>query len=106
MTAGGSPMPAGSGNGAPTSLNAVGRTDLWRACRREIEDAYPWLVGENVFDGIEALMIVLDVDEDARYIGGQTWFLRTPEDYYPVITIYFTYADGAIVLQAAHAHEF
>jgi hypothetical protein len=56
-------------------------------------------------EGIEALMIVLDVEEDARHIGGDTWFLRTPEDYFPVVTIYFEYVHGRIVLRAAHADE-
>lgn len=50
-------------------------------------------------------MIVLDVEEDARHIGGDTWFLTTPDDAFPVLTIYFKYANGRIVLGAAYADE-
>lgn len=107
MNAAGSQTPGGSGNGIPPRVNPVSKSGLWERCRERIEEDYPWLVGERTFDGIEALVVVLDVEEDARYIGGETWFLRTPEDYFPVLTIYFTYddGDGRIVLQAVHGEE-
>lgn len=106
MNAAGFPTEGGSGNGIPPRVNPVGKSDLWQRCREQAEADYPWLVGEGVFNRLEALAVVLDVEEDARYIGGYTWFLRTPEDYVPVLTIYFTYErDGRIVLQAAHPDE-
>jgi len=41
----------------------------------------------------------------------KTWFIRTPEDSFPVLTLYFVYARGnggergKIVLEAVHADE-
>jgi len=112
VSEGGFQTPGGSGNGAPPSLNNVARpSDFWRECRAQVEQDYPWLVGERVFDGIEAAMIVYDVEEAARHIGGNTWFMDTPEDYFPILTIYFTYvagqsdARGTVTLQAVHAAE-
>lgn len=105
MTADGYQTPDGSGNGAPPRLNPVTVSPLWRACRDAIEQDYPWLAEHGVMERIEALMTVLDVEEDARHIGGDTWFLRTPDDYFPVVTIYFEYIAGRIILRAAHAAE-
>ncbi len=106
MTTGGYQTPDGSGNGAPPRRNSVSTTyPLWRTCRANIEANYPWLVNERVFDGVEAFMIVLDVEEDARRLSGDTWIMRTPDDYFPVLTLYFTYADGWIVPRAAYADE-
>jgi hypothetical protein len=52
-------------------------------------------------------MVVLDVEEGARRVGGSesTWFLTTPDDMSPFMTIYFTYRAGQIVLQAVWADE-
>jgi hypothetical protein len=57
----------------------------------DIEAEYPELVELRVFDGIEALMLVLEVEDDARHADGDTWFLTTPDDYSPHLTVYFTY---------------
>lgn len=48
-------------------------------------------------------MVICDVREDAQHIGGYTYLLTTPENFSPCVLIYFTYASGQIVLQAAHA---
>ncbi len=118
MSAGGFQTPAGSGNGAPPRRNDVKKGDLWGGCRAEIEDAYPWLVEEMVFDGLEAAMFVYDIEELGLHLSGTTWLMTTPDDYSPVLSIYFTYTRefdpsvgeaigrGKIVLQAVHAHEF
>lgn len=103
MNAGGYQMPGGSGNGAPPRLNPVTATALWRECRRKIEEQYPWLPTYGFFRGVEALMIVLDVEEDARFLSGDTWLVTSPDDYFPVVSIYFTYVAGHITLQAVHA---
>lgn len=50
-------------------------------------------------------MCVLDVEEQARRIGGDTWMVESPDDYFPIVTIYFTFGAGQIVLRAAHAAE-
>lgn len=106
MSEGGFQTPGGSGNGRPSRRNSVDTTyGLWRDCRAKIEADYPWLRKARIFDRVEALMIVLDVEEDARHIGGDTWFLTTPDDAFPVLTIYFKYANGRIVLGAAYADE-
>jgi hypothetical protein len=42
--------------------------------------------------------VVCDVDDDARHIGGFTWFMTTPDGFSPFLTIYFTFASGQIVL--------
>jgi hypothetical protein len=105
VSAAGSQPPA-SGNGAPASLNDVDTTFLlWQRCRREIEEEYPWLREIGFFNNIEAMMCVLDVEEQARFISGDTWFVESPDDYFPIVTVYFTYVDGRIVLRAAHAAE-
>jgi hypothetical protein len=36
-------------------------------------------------------MIVCDVEEDAFFLSGSTWMIRTPEGMDPPLTIYFTY---------------
>lgn len=102
MSAGGYQNPA-SGNGAPSSLHDVDATfPLWRKCRAAIEEDYPWLAEAQLFDNIERLMCVVDLQEQARQLsGGETWMMETPDDYFPVVTIYFTYSAGKIVLRAA-----
>jgi hypothetical protein len=105
VSAGGYQTPAGSGNGPPLRVNPVARSKLWQRCRDEVEASYPFLAELGVLNSIEALMVVLDVEEDARYLAGVTWLLQTPDDYSPVLMIYFTYIDGAITLQAVHAVE-
>lgn len=105
MSAAGS-RPQASGNGAPARLNDVDTTfPLWGRCRREVEEEYGWLREVGFFNNIEGMMCVLDVEEQARFIGNETWFIESPDDYFPIVTIYFTYADGRIVLRAAHAAE-
>ncbi len=105
MNVGGYPVP-GSGNGEPPRLNRVDPSyRLWRECRDEIEQDYPFLVDAQFFDRIEALMLVLDIEEDARHLGGDTWLIETPDEVLPVVSIYFTYKGGLIVLRAAHASE-
>jgi len=54
-------------------------------------------------------MVVCDVEEDARRAEGEgteeTWILTTPDDLSPVLTIYFTYRSGQVVLRAVHADD-
>ncbi len=102
MNAAGSPMGAGSGNGAPGRTNSVDRTfGLWKQCRAEVEGQHPELVG--LLNRIEGLMLVLDVEEDARYLNGDTWLITTPEDRLPVLNVYFTYRSGLVTLRAVWA---
>ncbi len=99
-------MGNGSGNGVPPSTNDVDATyAIWRSCRANIEAAYPVLVDLRVFDGIEAFMVVIDVEDQARHLGGSTWLLMTPDGYWPVLSIYFSYEAGKVVLRAAYADE-
>lgn len=105
MNAAGSPTEGGPGNGLPPRLNPVARSPLWRECRQQIEEDYPFVAKYNVLGNVEVLMTVLDVEEDARLLSGDTWFVETPEDYFPRLSIYFTYVDGAITLQAVHASD-
>lgn len=103
MNAAGLPTLGGSGNGAPERTNRVDRKfKLWKTTRAEVEARYPDLVG--LLNQIEALMIPLDVEEDARFLGGETWLIETPEDRSPVLSVYFTYVDGLITLRAVHAN--
>jgi hypothetical protein len=64
---------------------------------------------ERFFDRLEAYMVVCDVESDARCAdapgAGPTWILTTPDDFSPVLTIYFTYRAGQIVLQAVSADD-
>ena len=52
-------------------------------------------------------MVVLEVEDDARPIrdSASTWFLTTPDDLSPFMTVYFTYRGGQIVLRAVWADE-
>jgi hypothetical protein len=97
--------PGGPGNGTPPRRNPVKLSALWWECRDKIEKDFPRFDTERVFDGIEAYMVVCEVEEDARYIGGVTWFIQTPDDYSPIVMVYFTYEDGKITCQAAYAYE-
>lgn len=104
MNAAGSPTEGGSGNGAPDRTNSVDRSfGLWKQCRAEIEGVHPDLVG--TLNQIEGLVFVLDVEEDARYLSGETWLITTPEDRLPVLSVYFTYRDGHITLRAVWADD-
>jgi hypothetical protein len=107
VTGGGSPTRGGSGNGTPPRANPFATTPLYQQCRAWIEARYPRLVKERFFESLEAYMVVLDVEEGARRVGGSesTWFLTTPDDMSPFMTIYFTYRAGQIVLQAVWADE-
>ena len=107
MTEGGSPTRDGFGNGTPPRVNPFERSQLYLEGRAWIEAHYPRLVEEQFFDSLEAYMVVLDVEEDARLIRGSrsTWMLTTPDDLSPFMTIYFTYRAGQIVLRAVWADE-
>src|SRR5688500_18530022 len=94
-------QPTGNGNGSGTPRNKVKRTSLYKRHCREIESAYPRVKAERIFEQLETFMVICEPDDDARHIGGGTWFLRTPDDFDPRIWIYFTYAAGVIVMQAA-----
>jgi hypothetical protein len=100
VSAGGYQTPAGNGNGSPPRRNrfAVGKS--YPQCRAQLEARYPRLVATNFFPNLEAYMVVCDVEEDARYISGTTWLLRTPDDMEPSLFIYFTYGEEQVTLQA------
>jgi len=50
-------------------------------------------------------MLVCDVEADAYHVGGVTFYMQTPENFSPVLMIYFTHASGQIVMQAVHADD-
>lgn len=71
-----------------------------------MEVRYPRLKREQVFRGIEAFMVICDPDEDALYLSGTTWIIRTPENPdFGAMTIYFTYAPGQICLESLTADD-
>jgi hypothetical protein len=35
-------------------------------------------------------MVICDPEDNARHLSGATYFMRTPEDFAPLLTIYFT----------------
>ena len=102
-TAGSRPTGNGSGNGATHKPNKVKRSNLFEECRAEIEAAHPRVLRERFFEQLDTYMVVCDVRIDARHLSGATYFVQTPENFSPVIRIYFTFSAGQIVLQAAHA---
>lgn len=73
--------------------------------RDEIEGRYPRLRDLGIFDRIEAFMVLCEPENEARRIGGFTWFIDTPDDVKPVLRFYFTYASGTLALQGVIAHE-
>jgi hypothetical protein len=95
----------GSGNGSPPRTNAVKVSGLYARCRAQIEAQYPRLVREQFFPSIEAYMVICDVEIRALYVGGFTYLLNTPDDFEPPITLYFTYANGTVMLQAVWAAD-
>lgn len=101
--AGNPPTGSGSGNGATHRPNRVKRSALFEECRETIEAEHPRVLKERFFEQLDAYMMICDVREDARHLGGSTYLLKTPENFSPCIWIYFTFASGQIVLQAAHA---
>lgn len=104
MVADGSPvMGNGSGNGASTKANKVKHSALYEECCTEIEGKHPRIARERFFERLDAFMVICDVEADAFHVGGATFYLQTPEDFSPVLMIYFTYASGQIVMQAVHA---
>lgn len=104
MIADGSPvMGNGSGNGAPARANSVKRSSLYEECCAEIEAEHPRVARERFFERLDAFMVICDVDADAFHVGGATFYMQTPEDFSPILMIYFTYASGQIVMQAVHA---
>lgn len=50
-------------------------------------------------------MVICEVEKEALCVGGFTWFLRTPEDAEPRLTIYFTYASGQVVMRSVIVDE-
>lgn len=106
MVADGSPtMGNGSGNGAPAKANRVKHSTLYDECCAAIEAKHPRIAKENFFEQLDAFMVICDVEADAYHLGGATFYMQTPENFSPVLMIYFTYASGQIVMQAAHADE-
>jgi hypothetical protein len=95
-------MRAGSGNGNPRRRNAVDTTyPLYRQHRSELEAKYSWLREEKFFGLLEALMLILEVENSsARRCGNSiTWFMEMPEASKPRLVFYFTYSDGLIVMR-------
>ena len=102
MNAAGYPA-TGNGNGSGAPTNSVKLSPLYLECRAQIEADHPRAAAEKVFQGIQAFMVICDVRNEARYIGGSTYLLQTPEGFSPLLMVYFTYASGQIVMQAVHA---
>ncbi len=106
MVADGSPaMENGSGNGAPAKANKVKHSELYDRCRAEVEALHPRIAREGFFERLDAFMVICDVEADAYHVGGATFYMQTPENFSPVLMIYFTYASGQIVMQAVHADD-
>jgi hypothetical protein len=104
VVAGGSlPVGNGSGNGETRRVNKVKRSRLYEKCRAEIEKRHPRVSKERFFEQFDAFMVVCEIEADAYHLGGATYYMQTPEDFSPVLMIYFTYASGQVVLQAVHA---
>jgi hypothetical protein len=61
------------------------------------------VVKERFFEQLDAFMVICDPTADAFHLGGVTFYMQTPENFSPLLMIYFTYASGQIVLQAVHA---
>jgi hypothetical protein len=100
VNAGGSPTRAGSGNGSPPRRNRVSLSALYVQHRQQLQDEFPRLREEEFFRRLEAYMVICDPEDDAFYVGGFTWVVKTPEGTDPPLTIYFTYAPDQITLQA------
>jgi hypothetical protein len=96
-------MGNGSGNGSRRRAHTVRLSALYKDCRAEIEARYPRLRRERFFSSLEAYMVICEVENAARHVGGATFLLNTPDDFEPAMTLYFTYAAGTIVMQAVHA---
>ena len=101
--AGNPPMGNGSGNGATHKPNRVKRSKLYEKCCAEIEAAHPRISKEQFFSRLDAYMVACDVHADSRHLSEATYLIQTPENFSPVLRIYFTFASGQIVLQAVHA---
>lgn len=105
MSAAGSPTRDGSGNGNPPRRNPVDVDDeLYQWCCADIERRWPRLAQDEFFRFLRLLMVILNVEREARQLGGggETWVLTTPDDMEPCLAIYFSYAAGAIVMRAVH----
>lgn len=100
MSGVGSGGTAGPGNGSPSRRNRVSFGRLYPQHRADLEDEYPQLREWRFFDQLEAYMVICEPENEARHIGGFTWFQDTPEDMEPRLRIYFTYSEGQIALQA------
>jgi hypothetical protein len=98
-------MGNGSGNGAPARANKVKHSSLYQECCAEKEEKYARVAREQFFERLDAFMVICDVEADAFHIGGATFYMQTPEDFSPILMIYFTFASGQIVMQAVHADE-
>lgn len=101
--AGNPPTGNGSGNGATHKPNKVKRSKLFEECRASIEAEHPRVLKERFFEQLDAYMVVCDVLLEARHVSDCTYILTTPENFSPVLWIYFTYAANQVVLQAVHA---
>lgn len=78
---------------------------LYEECRVQIEAKHPRIAEERFFEQLDAFMVICDVEADAFHVGGATFYMQTPEDFSPVLMIYFTFASGQIVMQAIHADD-
>ncbi len=76
---------------------------LYQQCCEEIENRHPRVAKERFFEQLDAFMVICDPNADAFHIGGGTYYMQTPENFSPVLMIYFTYASGQVVMQAVHA---
>lgn len=103
MSGVGWPVTNGSGNGATHRPNKISHSPLYGRCREEIESEHPRVARERFFEQLDAFMVICDVEADAFHVGGATYYLQTPENFSPVLMIYFTFAAGQIVMQAVHA---
>ena len=67
-----------NGNGSRAPHNRVTLSDLYKRCCAEIETRYPRVADERVFSRIEAFMVIIEPEDDARHLGGSTFLVQTP----------------------------
>jgi hypothetical protein len=101
VNAAGSPIPGSSGNGTPPSRNHVDLSyQLWGECKEHIEAVHPEVKQLGFFPLLEDALRGYIIEDVARHIGGTTYYMETPRDWSPMITIYLTY-DGEVVTPRA-----
>jgi hypothetical protein len=106
VSKGGSPKKDGSGNGKLPHQYDLDATGSYKAARQNIEETYPRVRADRLFEWLEAYVCSFPPHEIfAEQLGDQLWSLALNGGVgVPDIDVYFTFDASEVSLKEVFAH--